>query len=325
MSLDVHPLLDELQHARQGNEPNATTMTFVVYFDEPAIAPWIRERMRLIIDKHPSRVVMLDGSQGSDAAHIDAEVPRGEWIEVGVRGANGTELAGALSQLSLPEAPVVLAWIASRIADDDRFATLAPRVQTVICNSSVLETGHNSQRDLIRFVEAHPEIRVQDLAYLRLSGWQDLIADFFDKREAMNELFQLRSVEIAAGSEAEAYYLLGWLASRLEWKPCGRNEMCNRDEAIVSFKIEREGPPRRLQRVVLRSEHTTFSAEVFDEDPNAVCLQATGAASQERRCAPVFGLEIASLVERAILQNVPDEVFLETAEMTRQIVDHQAQ
>ncbi len=323
MSLDVHPLLDELQQARQANEPNAATMTFLVYFDEPSIASWIRERTRLIVDKHPSRVVVFDGSQGSGAGHIETGVPRGEWIELGVRGANSAELSAALSELSLSEAPIVMAWIASRIAHDDRFATLARRVQAAICNSSVLETGSQPQRDLIRFVEAHPEIRVQDLAYLRLSGWQDIIADFFDKREAMDELFQLRSVEITAGSEAEAYYLLGWLASRLEWKPCGRNEMCNRDGAVISFKINREGPPRRLQRVVLRSEHTTFSGEVFEEDPNAVCLEATGAAPQERRCAPVFGLEVASLVERAILQNSPDLVFLETIEMTRQIIDLQ--
>lgn len=321
MSLDVGPLVEELNSVRQTAAPSAATMTFVVYFEDATIADWVRERTHVVAAKHPSRVLLLDGSKDSRSHHIEAQEPRGEWIEIGVRHASGHDVAAALSELALAEAPIVLAWISSRLTRDDRFPIIAQRAQTVICNSSVTDLTVASQRDLIEFTEEHPAMHVQDLAYLRIAGWQDLIAEFFDRRETMDDLFGLRHVEIAAGSDAEAYYLLGWLASRLEWRACRENEMCNRKDETISFKIVREGSPRRLQRIVLQSQATAFKAEIFEDDPNAVCLEASGAHPRERRCAPIFGLDIASLVERAILQRQVDPVFRATMEMVKEIVD----
>ncbi len=324
MSLDVHPLLDELNLARQTTGAKAATMTFAVFFDDPSIADWIRERTHAVAERHPSRVIVLDGTQTPDARSIvDPDDPRGEWIEVGVKDSDAASLSGALSTLALAEAPVVLAWIAARISKDERFVRLAERAHTVICNSSVTDTGIKSLRDFIAFCDAHVGINAQDLAYIRLAGWQDLIAEFFDQPGAMEELSRLRRVEITAGSEAEAYYLLGWLASRLEWSPCGKNQMCNRDNEAISFEIVQGGQPRRLQRVVLQSEETTFSAHVFEEDPNAICLEAIGKRPQDRRCAPMLGVDIASLVERAILQQQRDRVFHETLAVIEHIIDFQ--
>ncbi len=323
MSLDVAPLVDELNQARNNNGPNAATMTFVVYFEDASIADWIRERTRLVIAQHPARVIVLDGSQTPESQRIDTLAMQAEWIEIGVRGTSGTDLENAVAELALAEAPIVLAWIASRITADDRFPTLARRVQTVICNSSVMDCGTAPQRDLIAFMEQHPEIHVQDLAYLRIAGWQDVIAQFFDERETMDDLFHLHRVEIACGSEAEAYYFLGWLASRLEWQPCQGNTMCNRDGETITFNIIREGPPRRLQRVTASSDGTTFSAQVLEGDSNVMCLEATGEHAKDRRCAPVFGMELASLVQRAILQKQRDRVFQETTAMVKQIIDRQ--
>jgi glucose-6-phosphate dehydrogenase assembly protein OpcA len=322
MILDVHPILEELNLARQRSGASAATMSFVVYFDDKSIADWIKERAHAVAEKHPSRVILLDGTQCAGNEHIDTAMPRGEWVEIGAAGSDGETLAAALSALALPEAPVVLAWIASGISRDDRFAVLAQRANTVICSSSVTDSGTSSLGDLMMFTQAHPEIDIADLAYVRLSAWQNVIAEFFDDERLMEELFRLRTVEITAGSQAEAYYLLGWLASRLQWSPCGERAMCNREKETIVFSITVKGTPRRLMRVSLASETTTFTAEVFDEDPDVVCLQTTGANAQDRRCEPLRGIDIASLVERAILQK-RDPVFRETLTMTKDIVDAQ--
>ena len=324
MSLDVHPILDVLTQARrETGSMNTATMTFVVFFEDQGLAGWVRERAKVVGDKHPSRVIILDGTQPVGEQHAEPSTKRGEWLEIGVARSEAPALSAAVSMLALNEAPIVLTWIARALPSDVRFPTLAARAQTVIVSSSVLDNGIEPLCDLIDFVEAHPEIDVKDIAYLRLATWQELIADFFDEPPFRKELDNLRRVEITAGSDAEAYYLLGWLASRLEWSPCGKNEFCNRNKEIIDFEIRRGSQPRRVDKVVLRSPGTTFAAEVFQEDPNAVCIEVAGARSRPRRCAPLFGLDIASLVERAILARSRDQVYAETLTLAKQLIERQ--
>ncbi len=323
MSLDVRPLANELNVAHRAGGATVATMTFVVYFDDRAIGDWVRERTRFLSDRHPSRVIVFDGTQKTGEAHVDGAVSRGEWVELGVAGSDGSALSAALSELALPEAPIVLAWIASPISQDDRFEILAQRVQTVICSSSVTDVGTGAVRDAIAFMEEHPATHLQDLAYMRLREWQAIIAEFFDEPATLSDLFTLRTVDITAGSEAEAYYLLGWLASRLAWTPCGANAMCNRNKESIAFTIRRNGAPRRLQRVKLTTDDTTYVAEVLDADPDAVCLEASGAHPQTRRGVSLHSLDIASLVERALLQRDRDELFAQTLAMTKELIDRQ--
>jgi hypothetical protein len=84
-----------------------------------------------------------------------------------------------------------------------------------------------------------------------------------------------------------------------------------------------EGPPRRLSRVELKSATTTFTAEVHPDDDGVVCLSVSGAKSRDRGCAPLHTLDIASLVERAILTNGRDDVFIEALTMAKHILERQ--
>jgi len=59
---------------------------------------------------------------------------------------------------------------------------------------------------------------LRDLAWMRLRPWQDMIANFFDDPALLGELFSIRRLHIASGSDSEAFYLAGWLASRLDWQ-----------------------------------------------------------------------------------------------------------
>ncbi len=193
MSLDVHPVLRELGRARQ--EPGAmraATMTFAVFFDSEQIAGWVRERTRALAGKHPSRVLVLDGTTPAGELRVERSDSRGEWIEIGVRGADAGALDAALAALELPNAPVVLLWGAEAICDDERFLRLSHRARATICSSSVTRTDGGGLRDLTTFVERHPEVVLHDIAYLRLTSWQELIAEFFDAPSCRRELRALR-------------------------------------------------------------------------------------------------------------------------------------
>ncbi len=322
VSLDVHPVADELAAARHGDDAmKAATMTLVVFFENPIVASWVTQRTHLIADKHPSRVVLFDGTKNEGDQHAEPSVARGEWVEVGVKGARADELSAALSMLALPEAPIVLAWVATEIQHDDRFVALATLADTVVVSSSAITADESALRDLAAFVAAHPQIVVQDVAFLRLGAWQELVAEFFDEPEFLSELTELREVDLTGGSDAEMYYALGWLASRLDWTPCAPNEFCNSGGDIIHFTLRREGTPRRLSRVALNSKTVTFTAEVQDDDPDAVCLQVSGAKKRAPRCAPLHTMDIASLMERAILRTSQDEMFMQSLTMAKLIIE----
>lgn len=295
-------------------------MTFVLYFDDGNVAGWVRERTRAVTDKHPSRVLIFDGTK--EYTHQNGELS--DWIELGAKGRSDYEMAADLAQLALPEAPIVLTWIAAKISGDERFIAMAKKAHTVIVSSSVVNTDTTGLRDLTEFVERYPEIVVQDLSYLRLSAWQEFVAEFFDEEHFASELERLKKIELTAGSDSEMYYLLGWLASRLSWTTTGPHTFSTPHGHTVEYSFAHAGPPRRLSCVELRSDDVTFRACVHENDDSAVTLNTSGAKSRGERHAPLHTLDIASLVERAILINSRDEVFIETLALAKHIMERSA-
>jgi glucose-6-phosphate dehydrogenase assembly protein OpcA len=331
VSLDLHVVLDEVAERRRNRrDMNVATMTVVVFFEDPVVGEWARDRTHALAVKHPSRVIVFDGTQPATSFHVgstcdkheDCVKTRGDWIELGALESGPAMLLSAISTLSLPDTPVVLIWVASGIGHDPRFAALSTHMRTVVYNSSVLDDGDAPMRELVAFVRAHPDVAIADLAYLRLAPWQESIALFFDGRDVFRELFDVRRVEITCGSDSEAYYLLGWLASRLEWTSCGAESFCNRFGTQIDFQIQREGRARRIRRVALHSSQTHFVAEIDNEEAEAIMLTVSGANTHPTRVRPINNIDLATLVERAILTGHADRVFAESLLAAGNILEH---
>jgi glucose-6-phosphate dehydrogenase assembly protein OpcA len=317
VSADLGDVLRTLSDRRRHQHTmKVATMTVVVFFEDRVVGAWARDRIRALSDKHPSRVIVLDGTQGAALQEVD----RGDWIELGAKECDPENLRGAIDTLCLPEAPVVLIWVATGIASDPRFAAIGQDMRTIVYNSSVLDLHDGALRELVAFAQRHPEVPVSDLAYLRLRPWQEGIALFFDPRDAIDHLLDVRRVEITCGSDAEAYYLLGWLASRLEWTPSGADAFCDRFGTAIGFAIHREGRARRIRRVALASSRAQFVAEIDGEEASAIVLTATGVASYPRRYHPISNIDIAALVERAILAGGSDRVYAAVLAATARIL-----
>ncbi|MEO6836323.1 MAG: glucose-6-phosphate dehydrogenase assembly protein OpcA [Candidatus Tumulicola sp.] len=330
MSLDLQSILGELTLRRRnrGDVMDVALMTLVAFFEDAAVAEWLRDRIHSLAVKDPARVIVLDGTATHELHHVGAACDehddclktRGEWIELGVQGSDPDTLQSAISALALPQTPIVLVWASGRIGTDARFAGISPNVRTVVYNSSALDDGQGGLRELIAFVQEHPGVSICDLAYLRLAPWQESIALFFDGKNVIRELFDLRRVEISSGSEAEAYYLLGWLASRLEWSAHCADRFHNRFGTEIEFTISREGSPRRIRRVALHSSQTQFIAELGREKTEVIALTVTGAAQHPDRCHPITNIDTAALIERAILTGHDDRIFHDTLLAARDIL-----
>ncbi len=333
MSIDLRSVLGELTRCRQARNDdamNVALMTLVAFFESEAVGAWMRDRIHSLAVKDPARVIILDGTQTAALRHVggvceqhdDCLKTRGEWIELGVQGTHPDAIASAVAALSLPQTPIVLIWASANIGHDPRFIGISPNVRTVVYNSSALDDGEDGLRELIAFAHAHPDVSICDLAYLRLAPWQESIALFFDGKNVIRELFDLRRVEIASGSAAEAYYLLGWLASRLEWSACAPNRFCNRFGTEIAFTIERAGTPRRIRRIALHSSATQFVAELQGGKSPVIGLRVTGAVPHADRFHPINHLDTASLIERAIAIGHDDRIFNDTLLAASDILSH---
>ncbi|MBV9233645.1 MAG: glucose-6-phosphate dehydrogenase assembly protein OpcA, partial [Candidatus Eremiobacteraeota bacterium] len=216
-------------------------------------------------------------------------------------------LRSAVTALSAPEAPLVLAWVAGDIAHDERFAQLAQHAQIVLYNSSLVDNERAALCQLVEYLEHHPHLALADVAYLRLGPWQESVATFFDGKDA-GALFELRHVEVTCGSDPEAYYLLGWLSSRLQWKTCSDDAFLDRHGEKIAFEIRREGAPRRISSVRLQSANVRFLAEA-DDEAETIHLSVCGDGSERHRYRAVVNPGIATLLERAILWGQNDRIF----------------
>jgi glucose-6-phosphate dehydrogenase assembly protein OpcA len=293
--------LDERASERGG--VHVATMTIVVFFEDAAIGELARDRIHTLAAKHPSRVILFDGTQGEEMHHVEGN----DWIELGAKGSNAELLRGAANALRLPEAPVILLWIAPGIGDDERFCELSADARTVVYNSSLVDAGNAALRQLVEYVGRHPELPLADIAYLRLAPWQESVAILFDGEES-RELADLTRIEIGCGSDPEGLYLLGWLASRLDWKPASDGTLTGPDGRAITFAIRREGEARRVARIALSSTRSSFLAEA-DPRGETINLSVTGGHTKPPRLRAINNPGVAALVERAILSSQYDRVF----------------
>ncbi len=305
MSLDIASVQDQLveSYRERGCDANVATMTIVVFFENPAIGELARERIHRLAAKHPSRVVVFDATAPASMHRVDGC----DWIELGVREIGPEMLRAAVGALRVAEAPVVLLWIAPGIGSDPRFESLCEDVQTVVYNSSLLDSGRGALRELVAYLEDRPDVPIADIAYLRLAPWQECVAIFFDG-DAVGDLADLERVEIACGSEPEALYLIGWLASRLDWTPSAPDTLVNPRGKRIVFSIDRRGEPRRIARIALRSSRSSFVAEV-DPNQETILLSVSGSRAHGPRYRAIENPGIAALVERAILWGQGDRLF----------------
>lgn len=287
------------------------TVNLIAFVEDPSTVSRIRDRFATFAQKHACKAIVLDATR-----------PASEQSDAMVRGVAGLqpdELRSAVHDLLVAGIGSALFW-AGRDLNDPRFDALATLGSTILVDSSRAADGKASICELAA-INADAARYVRDLSYMRLLPWQDMVAQFFDDGELARELTAIARVELVSGSDPEAYYFAGWLASRLGWKPCGKNELCNESGETIAVGISHRGDPRRVLSVVLRSGASAFSAELDPQSPDLVCLTVSGRSPRDRRCAPLLDVDLVSLVEQAIFVPHRDPVFGGALQMARAIID----
>jgi len=213
----------------------ACMSNLIIYCDTKDEAVLIGKEIPVIVDIHPARVLLLIGNgqpkKGNTESNVSiyyTELNEGwqvcaERIDAIVTSEAVDRLPSIARSHLIGDLPITL-WWASRLPPPDAgdiFFQLAELANQIIYDNMGWANPAKGVASTTRWVAAQQDSKVvHNLAWRRISSWRKLISQVLDPQTAPDALNSLNLIEIEHGPHALAmtWLLVGWLASRLQWK-----------------------------------------------------------------------------------------------------------
>ena len=343
------PLVTEkgLPHAR------ASVLNLIVtVFDDAAADRIVRTLLDLGI-RHPSRAIVLVPQPGAGARPLDARISTHchdtgddgdrvcyEEVVLTVRGEAADHLSGIVAPLLIHDLPTHVWWPGHPPFNDPVFDQLVEMADRVLFDSSDFVDLLGGFR---RLGSLRRSSGIGDLAWERISWWQELTAQFFDSPRFRRYLPNLSRLlvryavtpegerassadarDVAPGVSspmAQALLYAGWIATRLGWRRFrtvepmrdgafrlvleGRHEMV---ELGIAPEPTVDVPAGELVSVRLRSLGETGAAEFILDRDGESAIAATNADGM-------------TALLRRVSMDAPREAELLSAQLTNDVVD----
>ncbi len=328
-----------------GNDTNG--MSYALDTKSPPVADAIASR-------NPCRIIALCPVAGEDegvTAQVSAYCPIQkqssttlvccEYITLKGTVAALERVGGIVSALLIGGLPKFLWWKATPDPNHNLFKRLA-----TVCNSVIVDSSDftETEADLLRLQELlEVGTPVADLNWLRLSAWQELTAEAFDppqRRAALNEVDRV-TIDYEKGNPAQALMFLGWLASRLQWRPVSyQQEGGDYDIKRIHFVTEEQRPveaelagvptadmgeiPGDL--IALRLNSTNEAADcctvLCSETGGCMRMEAGGGAQSCRfeQVTPLSDQKAEVLLSQQLQRWGPEPLYEESLDVTAQML-----
>ncbi len=303
--VNVAEIKRSLDQARCGNGVARTTMmNLIVFNNEPEREEWVAQRVEGVASKYPTRIILLDGTTLGDpmTASVQPQIGGGaqsEIVRFGIVDCAPQTVRSLLDALTIPDVPEVLWWNGSTIGVEQLFEELARYAVPAIVDSSGSSSDLENLRELIDLADALGSRPPIDLAYLRIRPVQEVLAGFFDDATHRKTLTTIASLEIDAGSFAEAIYVRAWLGRVL-----------HRSFEGEAFRFTRTGQVRRVARCSVAGAECSYEF-AFDEPAHCAHVTARLAGRTQTSSLPFVPLDTMSLVEKALLSGRIDPHYRE--------------
>jgi glucose-6-phosphate dehydrogenase assembly protein OpcA len=206
-----------------------------------------------------------------------------EQITIEARGAAVARVHGIVLPLLVPDVPVMLWWPRGEPFDDALFARLCALADRTIVDSASFAAPEAALPRLAALLNTHTTI--SDLSWARLTPWRELIAQFFDAPAMAPHLAEIDQITVEyegrpgqAPDRTQAFLLIGWLGSRLGWRPSAALD--ERDGATW-LALERPGGQVRVELRPVEPKE-----DVLDRLATVTLTCVRGRFSVERADAP---------------------------------------
>lgn len=221
----LRELLRERHAANQGLAP-ARVLNLVVIVDRE----WkgeVSNRLQRVGRYHASRTILCaveDGRKSLDArvvmSYEEPEDPSGfgeirEGVEIDMGPVHLMRLQTIVDPVIVSELPTMV-W--SPHGHPEAEDALDELTDVHLLDS---DDGSDTDEDFARARDLLRSSYVVDLAWLRTTPWRERLASSFDPLRRRRALAEIEGVAVRhrAGADASALLLVGWLSSRLQWKP----------------------------------------------------------------------------------------------------------
>lgn len=254
------------QHGAKENETvtRAVMSNLVIFAANPELAQKIPEEVGRIVQLHPARVLLLQTDPHQVNTEVEAHVSAfcnkigngrqvcSEYIIVEATDRALRRLPYTVRSLLLGDLPTSLWWATTQAPPlaGEIFTELARMSDQVIYESQAWADPVEGMVTTADWAMASPaELAVADLEWRRIKYWRRIISQNLDPSVTPAALDHITEVRVQHGPHAlpKAWLLLGWLASRLGWKPEGGKV---RPDHEIAWKFQAGGRP--LQAVAIR-------------------------------------------------------------------------
>lgn len=334
-------------HAKERGQTlaRASVLNLVVYSERENHA---RRAARTVADlalRHPSRAIVLLGDRDRDgivaSVQLHCHVPQSdgaqpvlyEQILARVRGDFDERVASVVIPLLVPDLPVFLWWTGTPPSDAQHLDDLVTLADRFIIDSADFARADRTLPEIARL--ARHRVGITDLNWARLTHWRELIAQFFDVPAWRPFLDGVTGVRVGFAVDmdgrdihpSQALLLLGWLASRLGWRPIEALapseaggllfRMSRGDGATVMVRLrprfERGLDTGDVSGIRIQATHARDTAEFVikraPDERHATTTAIIGGVVRSERVVPLPALGIRELLgeELAIARN--DHVY----------------
>ncbi|HEV8535761.1 MAG TPA: glucose-6-phosphate dehydrogenase assembly protein OpcA [Candidatus Limnocylindria bacterium] len=271
-------------HAREQGRTvaRASVLNLIVYADRESHA---RRAARSIADlalRHPSRAIVVLADRGPREGvepsiemycHLpiadDARQVSYEQILLRARGDVDDRIASAVIPLLVPDLPIFLWWTGTPPLGRRSFGDLLRLVDRLVVDSADFARPEATLPVIARISEsARGRFGLTDLNWTRLTPWREIVTAFFDVPAWRGFLDGITGVRVGFAVDmdgrdihpSQALLLVGWLASRLGWRPL--QHLAPSEAGGLLFAIARADGARVMVRVRPRFERGLEGGDV---------------------------------------------------------------
>lgn len=330
----------------------AATFNLIVYEALDPERQFPSASVDAIASQNPCRVVDLRAIDGAGGDVISAQVaaycPIGQarsslvCCEYITLQASPTALERATSTvgaLLISDLPSFLWWQGDLDLDSRLFQRLVDLSHRIIVDSSTFVYPEEDLQEMEQLVQEGNYCG--DLNWRRLTSWQELAAQAFDPPEYRSSLRQIDRVSIDYNNAnyCQAMLYVGWLASRLGWRPLTHIETTEHDYRInrITFSngdrtVEAElvavptvaTVPGELIGLRLSSSDPTVDACTVLCSENTGCMRMeVGGGAQACRMQQVSPLEHQTadqLLSQQLQRTSHDQLYEESLMVVKEIL-----
>ena len=275
-------------HARERGQTlaRASVLNLVVYSEREVHARRAAGTVADLALRHPSRAIVLLGDRDRDgivaSVQLHCHVPQSdgaqpvlyEQILARVRGDFDERVASVVIPLLVPDLPVFLWWTGTPPSDARHLDDLVTLADRFIIDSADFARADRTLPEIARL--ARHRVAITDLNWARLTHWRELIAQFFDVPAWRPFLDGITGIRVGFAVDmdgrdihpSQALLLLGWLASRLSWRPV--ESLAPSEAGGLLFRMSREDGAPIMVRLRPRFERGLDAGDV-----SGIRIQAT--------------------------------------------------